>query len=87
MKPDRTSKLVVIARAYLGLVKDFARDHRLITVGLLATVAAHAIYEIWNRQVEPGVAPIALGIAVIVGYAGALVGAARVFVQERRKRR
>ena len=84
MKPDRTSRPAVIARTYLRLVKGFARDHRLITLGLIATVAAHVAYELWN---QPGEAPVALGMAVIVGYAGVLSGAVRAFVQQRRKRR
>ena len=87
MKPDRTPRPVVIARAYLGLTRDFARDHRSIAVGLLATVAAHVAYELWNRQVQPGEAPLALGIAVIAGYAGVITGAIAAFVKERRKRR
>ena len=87
MKPDRTPRPVVIARAYLGLLRDFARDHRLITAGLIATVAAHAAYEVWNRATQPGEAPLALGIVVIAGYAGVILGAIAAFVQERRKRR
>ena len=87
MKSDRTPRPVVIARAYLGLVRDFARDHRFITVGLPATVAAHVAYEVWNRSVQPGEAPLALGIVVIAGYAGVLTGAIVALVKERRKRR
>ena len=49
MEPNTPPKPTRIARAYLGLARDFARDHRFITVGLLATVAVHAVYEIWNR--------------------------------------
>ena len=60
MEPNTPPKPTRIARAYLGLARDFARDHRFITVGLLATVAVHAAYEIWNRAVQPGEAPLAL---------------------------
>ena len=85
MKPDCTSRLVVIAKAYLGLIRDFARDHRFITVGLLATLAVHAAYEVWNRPVQPGEAPLALGVVVIAGYAGVILGAIVAFVKERRR--
>lgn len=76
-----------LARAYAGLLRDFVRDHRFIALGLLATVAAHAVYEIWNRAIEPGEAPLALGVVVIAGYAGVITGAIVAFVKERRKRR
>ena len=87
MEPNTPPKPTRIARAYLGLTRDFARDHRFITVGLLATVAVHAAYEIWNRAIQPGEAPLALGIVVIAGYAGVITGAIVAFVKERRKRR
>ena len=87
MKSDKASRPVVIAKTYLKLLRDFAWDHRLLTVGLLATVAAHAVYEVWNRSVQPGDAPVALGIVVIIGYAGVITGAIVAFVKERRKRR
>ena len=86
MKPNKSPKPTVIARAYLSLARDFARDHRFITIGLLATVAVHAVYETWNRAIELGEAPLALG-AVIAGYDGVLTGAIVAFVKERRKRR
>ena len=87
MEHNTPPKPTRIARAYLKLLRDFARDHRFITVGLLATVAAHAAYEIWNRQVQPGEASLALGITVIIGYAGVITGAIAAFAKERRKRR
>lgn len=87
MEPNKSPRLTVIARAYLGLLRDFARDHRFITVGLLATVVAHAVYEAWNRAIEPGEASLALGIVVIAGYAGVIAGGTFAFVKERRKRR
>ena len=87
MVQKKASRLTLIARAYLGLTRDFARDHRLITLNLVATVAIHVVYEIWNRSIQPGEAPMALGILVIAGYAGLLTGAVHAFVQERRKRR
>ncbi|MYC37048.1 MAG: hypothetical protein F4X66_09075 [Chloroflexi bacterium] len=87
MEPNTPPKPTRIARAYLGLVRDFARDHRFITVGLIVTVDAHAVYEIWNRATQPGEAPLVLGIVVIIGYAGVITGAIAAFVIEQGKRR
>ena len=75
-----------LVRAYAGLLRCFAKDHHLITLGLLVTVCAHIGYAVWGRVDQPGDAHLALGIPVMAGYAGVLVGAARVFIRERKNR-
>ena len=90
MEPDKStspSKLTLLARAYPKLIRDFARDHRFITTGLLTTVAAHVAYAVWGKLAHPSEAPLDLGILVAAGYAGVLVGAAQAFIRERRKGR
>ena len=68
-----------LVRAYAGLLRDFAKDHRIITLGLLVTVCAHIGYAVWGRADQPGDAHLALGILVMVGYAGVLAGGLRAF--------
>lgn len=72
-------------RAYPKLIRDFVKSHRLVTLGLLATVSAHIGYSVWGRAAQPGEAHLALGIGVMAGYAGVLTGAVRAFILERRR--
>lgn len=76
-----------LVRAYARLLRDFAKDHRLIALGLLATVSAHIGYAAWGRAGQPGDAHLALGILVMVGYACVLAGGVRAFIRERRRGR
>lgn len=88
MEPDKSttpSKLALLARAYPRLVRDFARDHRFVMLALITTVLAHIAYAVWGKLAHPGAAPLALGILIIVAYAGVLTGAAQAFVNQRRK--
>lgn len=75
-----------LIRAYAGLLRDFLRDHRLITMGLFVTVCAHIGYAVRGRADQPGDAHLILGILVMVGYAAVLAGAVRAFIRERKNR-
>ena len=76
-----------LVRAYAGLLRDFAKDHRRITLDLLVTVCSHIGYAVWGRPAQPGDTHLIMGILVMVGYADVPVGAARVFIRERRRGR
>ena len=87
MGPNKASRLTLVAKAYLRLVRDFAQDHPFITLVLLATVTAHIAYVVWGQLTHPKEAPLVLGILVVAGYSGLLIGAVHAFVQGRRKGR
>ena len=67
------------AKSLRSLGTGFAREHTLITLGMLATGAGHTTYALWAYS---GEAPLALGILVLSGYVLSLVGLARTFIQE-----
>ena len=68
--------------AYATLGQWFALTHRLITAGIVGTVSAHVVYEVWSHMVQPAEAPLALGIAVVIGYVFAFIGLVRALIQE-----
>ena len=75
-----TSRLVLTVMGCAAVSKDFVRSHPLLTATLAAAVTGHVVYAVWGQE-----APLALGIAVAVGYALALLGAVPAFIRERRK--
>ena len=70
-----------------ALSKDFARSHPLLTATVVTTVTAHIAHAVWGRMVDSKEAPLALGMAVIVGYILVLLGAVSAFMRERRRSR
>ena len=84
---DIKNSLLTLVKAFAALSKDFARSHPLLTATVATTVTAHIAHAVWDRVVDTQEAPLALGIAVIVGYALVLLGAVTAFIRERRRSR
>ena len=82
-----TARLALIVKAFAALSKDFARSHPLLTATVATTVTAHIAHAVWARVVDSQEAPLALGIAVIIGYALVLLGAVQAFIRERQRSR
>ena len=74
------SRLALMVRGCAAASTDFARSHPLLTGTAAASVTGHIVYAAWGEE-----APLALGIAVAVGYALVLLGAVPAFIRERRK--
>lgn len=62
------------AKALAELNAWFGCSHKFVAAGLLATGATHAIYEGWGMVAQSPEAPIALGIAVMIGYVATFIG-------------
>lgn len=69
--------------AYADLGRWFALTHRFITTGIVATVSAHAVYEVWSHVAHSGEAPLILGIVVVAGYMISFTGLIRAWNRER----